>query len=87
MDINKIEASLCPSHFATFQYLRSHGSITRMEAMMYLRVGCITKTISVLRSTGIPIRSERKHDEFGRRYMRYVLEPMECTANSVPQNM
>ena len=49
-------------------------SITGLEAWDSYRVRCLPRRIADLRELGMPIKSERKRDLQGQRYVRYVLD-------------
>ena len=53
------------------RHLDMVGTLTCMEAQTVYRVRSLTSVISRLRKDGIEIRSERKTDPTGQRYVRY----------------
>lgn len=54
-------------------HLIKRGGISQLEARNTYRVERLASRVSELRKLGAPIKSERKLDESGHRYMRYRL--------------
>jgi hypothetical protein len=53
------------------RHMDTVGSITCVEAQAVYRVRSLTSVMSRLRKAGMDIRSERKTDPMGQRYVRY----------------
>lgn len=54
-------------------HLRTHGSISPMEANHLYRVAHLARRIKDLKEAGQDITTELKQDPTGRRYARYYL--------------
>ena len=57
---------------AILRYLKTHGTITQVDALM--KIGCfrLSARIKELRNEGADIRTEFVKDERGKHYARYI---------------
>lgn len=55
------------------RHLQSVGTITCAEAQTVYRCRSLTSVVARLRNEGLPIKSVRKTDPLGQRYVRYTL--------------
>ncbi|MGH8430226.1 MAG: helix-turn-helix domain-containing protein [Solimonas sp.] len=54
-------------------HLKTVGDISGVEAATLYKARSLTRRIADLRDAGVSIKSERKRDVTGQRYVRYVL--------------
>ena len=67
-------AAASPQCATILRHLKFHGGLTSMEAEGVYRIRRLASRVSELRSAGYVIKSIRKVDPTGQRYVRYVLE-------------
>lgn len=66
--------SLTPQSESIARHLLANKSITGVEAAAIYKTRSITRRIADIRDLNVDVRSERRNDHTGQRYVRYVLD-------------
>lgn len=56
------------------RHLRDHGTLTSVEASEVYKIRRLASRVHELRAEGLKVRSVRRKDATGQRYIRYKLE-------------
>lgn len=68
------QKKLSPQAAKVLDLLTTTSGLTQTIAVAVYQVGSITARIAELRRAGYEIATERRHDGFGKQYVRYVLK-------------